>query len=163
MTIALIGICVLVAGCSKKVEKSANEYMAQVNWIHDGDTVTVMDEKQKKHKLRLYAIDAPELAQRAGKESMKNLITLLPKNSWVNVEVENIDRYGREVATVYLNEENINRKQIIQGHAWNYTKYNKKYMDDYTLMENQARKKKLGLWKDANPQPPWEFRKSKRK
>lgn len=112
--------------------------------------------------MRLYAIDAPELAQRGGRESMKNLIALLPKNGWVNVEVENKDRYGREVATIYRKDENINRRQIADGQAWNYIKYNEKYMDDYTLTENLARKQKKGLWKDANPQPPWEYRKIKR-
>lgn len=133
-----------------------------MEWIHDGDTVTVADEKGAKHKLRMYAIDAPELAQRSGKESMKNLIKILPKNKWVKVEVENIDRYQREVATVYLEDVNINRKQIETGHAWHYVKYDKKFMNDYSQAEKQARKEKLGLWRDANPQPPWEWRQKKR-
>lgn len=161
-SIALITICVLLAGCSKKVKQNTTEYVAQVKWIHDGDTVTVIDAEKQEHKLRLYAIDAPELAQRGGRESMKNLIALLPKNGWINVEVENKDRYGREVATIYRKDENINRRQIADGQAWNYIKYNEKYMDDYTLTENLARKQKKGLWKDANPQPPWEYRKTKR-
>lgn len=162
VSIVVIAICALLVGCGKKVNQHAVEYVAQVQWIHDGDTVTVMDAEKQKHKLRLYAIDAPELAQRGGRESMKNLIILLPKNSWVNVEVENKDRYGREVATIYRKDENINRRQIADGHAWNYVKYNEKYMDDYKITENLARKQKKGLWKDANPQPPWEYRKNKR-
>lgn len=115
-----------------------------------------------KHKLRLYAIDAPELAQRGGKESMKNLIKLLPKNQLVKVEVEGKDRYQREVATIFLNGENINRKQIETGHAWHFVKYDKKYMSDYSAAENKARKQKLGLWRDAHPQAPWDYRQSKR-
>ncbi|MCQ2363060.1 MAG: thermonuclease family protein [Acidaminococcaceae bacterium] len=157
-------ISVLLLGCGRKTEapSAANRYKARVEWIHDGDTVTVEDEKGAKHKLRMYAIDAPELAQRSGKESMKNLIKILPKNKWVKVEVENIDRYQREVATVYLEDVNINRKQIETGHAWHYVKYDKKFMNDYSQAEKRARKEKLGLWRDANPQPPWEWRQKKR-
>lgn len=162
--IAVMFISVLLLGCGRKTERSSvtNSYKARVEWIHDGDTVTVADEKGTKHKLRMYAIDAPELAQRGGKESMKNLIKILPKNQWVKVDVENIDRYQREVSTVYFGDININRKQIETGHAWHYTKYDKKFTDDYSQTEKQARREKLGLWRDAKPQPPWEWRQNKR-
>lgn len=156
-------ISVVLQSCSRQDKiQAVNEYSARVEHIHDGDTVTVVDEKMAKHKLRLYAIDAPELAQRGGKESWQNLVMFLPLNQWVKVEVENIDRYKREVATIYYDGININRKQIETGHAWHYVKYDKKFVDDYTLLENQARKKKLGLWRDAHPKAPWDYRQGKR-
>ena len=49
------------------------------------------------------------------------------------------------------------------GYAWAYKQYLKRpYASEYIDAENEARNKKLGLWKQANPQPPWEFRKSLR-
>jgi len=32
----------------------------------------------------------------------------------------------------------------------------------YEFGEQEARAKKPGLWQDKNPQPPWEYRNSKR-
>ena len=32
----------------------------------------------------------------------------------------------------------------------------------YEFAEQEAKAKRAGLWKDKNPQPPWEFRKAKR-
>ena len=112
--------------------------------------------------MRFYAIDAPELAQSSGKESMKNLMKLLPKKDMVTVVVENIDRYGREVSTVYRGDLNVNRQQIADGYAWHYRNYDKKFYDDYEKLEQQARKQRLGLWHYPNAKEPWEYRKEKR-
>jgi len=45
---------------------------------------------------------------------------------------------------------------IKAGMAWVYRKYN----DDliYYEAEEQAKRERLGLWSQPNPQPPWEFR-----
>lgn len=112
--------------------------------------------------MRLYAIDAPELAQSSGKESMKNLIRILPKQKTVRVEVENKDRYGREVSTIYLGEVNINRQQIAEGWAWHYKQYDKKFYNDYDKLEKSAKNQRLGLWHYPNAKEPWEYRKSNR-
>lgn len=164
VSIALIVICVLLLGCSKSKppNQDVNVYYAKVEWIHDGDTVTVIDLQNVKHKLRLYAIDAPELAQSSGKESMKNLIRILPKQKTVRVEVENKDRYGREVSTIYLGEVNINRQQIAEGWAWHYKQYDKKFYNDYDKLEKSAKNQRLGLWHYPNAKEPWEYRKSNR-
>lgn len=164
VSIALIVICALLLGCSKSETPApnTNAYYAKVEWIHDGDTVSVIDSQNVKHKLRLYAIDAPELAQSSGKESMKNLVRLLPKQKTVRVEVENKDRYGREVATIYLDDKNINRQQIAEGWAWHYKQYDKKFNKDYDQLEKSAKDQRLGLWHYPNAKEPWEYRKSNR-
>ena len=47
-----------------------------------------------------------------------------------------------------------------QGYAWWFRKYSK----DETLgrLEAEARQAKRGLWADAKPMPPWEWREAKR-
>ncbi len=47
--------------------------------------------------------------------------------------------------------------------AWWYRKYaNEQSPEDqgrYEFAEQEAKAKKVGLWQDKNPQPPWEYRK----
>ena len=71
-----------------------------------------------------------------------------------------VDRYGRIVGRVYVNELNINRELVVHGFAWVY----RKYSDDAELLalEAKAKKKGLGLWADPDPIPPWEWRKGTR-
>ena len=49
--------------------------------------------------------------------------------------------------------------------AWWYRKYaNEQSAKDqgrYEFAEQEAKAKKVGLWQDKNPQPPWEYRRSR--
>ena len=45
--------------------------------VHDGDTVTVLDQNNKKFHIRLQGIDAPELKQEYGDVSQQNLSRLV--------------------------------------------------------------------------------------
>ena len=80
----------------------------------------------------------------------------------MEVEVVTIDRYGRTVGKIFLDNQNINREMVKAGHAWVYVKYAK----DKTLfaLEKNAKENQLGLW--ALPEgeriPPWQWRKNRR-
>ena len=78
----------------------------------------------------------------------------------MTVEQVDIDRYGRTVGKVYLDKLYINAKMVKSGYAWFYRKYGK----DMILydVENEARTNRRGLWADASPIPPWEWRKANR-
>ena len=73
-----------------------------------------------------------------------------------------IDRYGRTVGKVYLEDLDINAELVRYGHAWVYRRYAK----DKTLfdLEAEARENQLGLWTLPEEQriPPWEWRRGKR-
>ena len=71
------------------------------------------------------------------------------------------DRYGRILGTVYVDNHDMNLRQIEDGYAWVYRRYCKRA--DYYKAEEYARNKKLGLWYDKYPIPPWEYRKRKKK
>ena len=124
--------------------------------VIDGDTVRFSDEK-----IRLNGIDSPESNQKGGKEATAYLKKLLSETASVKLKSHKKDRYGRTIADLYnKKQESICLLMVKAGHAWHY----KKYSDDKELAaaEVYARKNKLGLWQEANPTPPWEFRKLRR-
>ncbi|WP_314989084.1 thermonuclease family protein [uncultured Campylobacter sp.] len=121
--------------------------------VSDGDTITVLQGKQQ-IKVRLFGIDAPEIKQPYGKKSKQFLANLIA-GEVVEVDENGKDRYKRTIGTIYLNGADINAQMVENGYAWAYRKFSKKY----TAQESKAKSQKLGLWRDKEPIPPWEWRK----
>ena len=130
------------------------DYEARVVKIIDGDTVQVLSASKEKIKIRLYGIDAPEKKQAYGKVSRNALADKIAGNI-VKVSPNGKDRYERELAKIYLGNEDINRYMVRNGFAWAFIKYSKEYAGD----EIYARNNKLVLWLSINPTPQWIFRK----
>ncbi len=74
-----------------------------------------------------------------------------------------IDRYQRVVAIVWLTNRNINHEMVSEGMAWAYRKYLDKAHPEYINTEESAQSEKKGLWVQADPHKPWEFRKKSKK
>jgi len=133
--------------------------------IADGDTVTVLDSSKNKWKIRLMGIDAPEKKQAFGSKSKQSLSALL-FNKQVTVEYSKKDKYGRTVGKILVDGVDANLEQVKIGMAWHYKKYqNEQSVDDrfiYSQAEDQARMVKRGLWFDADPIPPWIWRKQQK-
>lgn len=137
----------------------------QVVKISDGDTIHVVDAQGVKVKVRLYGIDAPETSkgkkagQPYGEDAQAALADMVYRQQ-VRLDVQAIDRYKRLVALVVLNGKDVNLELVKMGYAWAYKQYlDRPHASEYIDAENEARRLKVGLWKDNNPQPPWEFRK----
>ena len=127
--------------------------------VADGDTITVLDDNNKKHKIRLAKIDAPELRQSFGIES-KNYLESLIYNKPIRVLYSSIDRYKRILGIVCLGDKEINLIMLVNGFAWHY------YTDktpSYIQAEKSARDKRIGLWSESNPMNPYIFRKNQKK
>jgi ATP-dependent hsl protease ATP-binding subunit hslU len=123
--------------------------------VYDGDTITLLDKDMQQHRIRFYGIDAPEKSQSFGKRSQENLANMIA-GKMVNVDVQAEDRYGRSVGIVYLDDVDINKRQVADGYAWAYMQYGGEiYKND----ELRAREKKLGMWTDPNIEMPSEYRK----
>ena len=123
--------------------------------VYDGDTITLLDKDMQQHRIRFYGIDAPEKSQSFGKRSQENLANMIA-GKMVNVDVQAEDRYGRSVGIVYLDDVDINKRQVADGYAWAYMQYGGEiYKND----ELKAREKKLGMWVDPNIEQPSEYRK----
>jgi micrococcal nuclease len=74
--------------------------------------------------------------------------------------VAGVDRYGRTLARVEVEGQDVNRQMVAEGLAWHYLRYS----DDATLAdaEREARAAGRGLWRDREPVPPWEWRASEK-
>lgn len=131
-----------------------NEFDAKVVGVMDGDTIEVLFGNQTR-KVRLAQIDAPEKSQAFGQRSKQSLSDLV-FGKHIRVVVETTDRYGRLVGRLYHGSVDINAEQVSKGMAWVYTKYATD--QSFFEKEKEARSARRGLWSDASPIPPWEYR-----
>ncbi len=143
----------------------AETLQGKVVGVHDGDTITLLDNNDTQYRIRLAGIDAPELSQPFGKASKDHLSTLIFGKT-VSVEYSKRDKYGRMVGKIMLEKQDICLEQIRSGLAWHYKKYeNEQSPEDrvsYAAAEEKARSQKAGLWQDPNPVPPWDYRRNRK-
>ena len=139
----------------------AEELIGKVIKVSDGDTITVLDSNNQKHKVRLKGIDAPESQQTFGDISTQSLSELVYDKE-VLVTWDKKDKYYRILGKVIADGRDANYEQLKKGLAWYYKQYEKDLSDDdkqrYSEAEEWARNYTEGLWADSNSIPPWEFR-----
>ncbi|MDH3382974.1 MAG: thermonuclease family protein [Deltaproteobacteria bacterium] len=159
--VALLGPSVASCASPRTVE-------GEVTRVIDGDTLTLTTREGTKLRVRLYGIDAPEIrheemaGQPCGKEA-KEALTALALGRRVTVEIVEIDAHRRMVGIVRRSGADMNLEMVRGGYAWAYRRYlSAPYASRYLDAEREARGKRLGLWKDANPEPPWEFKRRNR-
>ncbi len=140
--------------------------------MSDGDTITVLDSSKKQHKIRLVGIDAPEKAQAFGNAAKQRMSDMVFGKE-VRVDGRKQDKYRRTVGRVWVASTECRRSDcpktldagmalLTIGLAWHYKQYEKEQPEEergqYSFAEIEARAKKVGLWSDPNPVPPWEWR-----
>lgn len=135
-------------------------FNASVTKIIDGDTFEIFASGRNK-TIRLWGIDTPEWDQPYSGKAKKFLKdTLLQKQ--LIVEPRYYDDFGRLVATVFLKKDNFNQVLVEKGIAWVHIYYcNEEICNLWKELEKNARKKKIGLWRQSNPIPPWQWKHKK--
>ncbi|HEX7811467.1 MAG TPA: thermonuclease family protein [Burkholderiales bacterium] len=143
----------------------AAQLQGRVVGVSDGDTITLLTREQRQFKIRLSGIDAPEKKQAFGafaKESLSRQVFGRP----VVVEWSKIDRYGRIVGKIEIGGTDVNLEQVREGSAWVYLQYLKELPEAdrkrYLAAEQQAKDERRGLWRDRDPEPPWQWRRDRR-
>ena len=127
--------------------------------VSDGDTLVGLDSENRQVKVRLHGIDAPEAKQAFGTVARKALADLIAEKV-VSVEEVDRDRYGRTVAHVTIGGKLVNAEMVRSGLAWRYVTYDKR--NEFGGLEDEARRQRRGLWADAHPIAPWEWRKTEK-
>lgn len=135
--------------------------LGKVVAITDGDTFKLLVQDSILHKIRVANIDCPERKQPFSTKA-KQFTSDAIFGKIVKVNILSTDRYGRYIGVTTYNDSLIlNHELVKNGLAWHYLKYS----NDPVLqsLEDHARRNKIGLWKDSNSIPPWEWRANKKK
>ncbi len=162
--IFLLPICLIFYSCindNGNTASSSNgnhDLTAKVIYLKDGDSFVVLEGKEEV-EVRMIDIDAPELYQAHGKKA-KQFLSKMIKGKRVGLDYDRKDKFGRILATVYMDTIDVNFAMVEAGYAWQY-----KHSKDKELAEaeDMAHEQKRGLWKDKNPEAPWNWRKNNRR
>lgn len=128
--------------------------------VIDGDTITILTADRDQVRIRLADIDAPESHQPFGAKAKQGLSDLVYAE-WVTVVVTGSDRYGRSIGQVWKGDVDVCSEMIRSGMAWAYRAHLTRA--ELLSVEREAREAHRGLWVQASPEPPWEFRADVRK
>ena len=134
--------------------------------VVDGDTVVVTPRSAPDTDItiRLYGIDAPELQQPGGQQSLAALRALVQTGDRVEIIGLSTDRYHRSVALLTREKRTLNYEMVRRGEAWVYSRYCRtSFCRTWRKAEKLARKEGIGLWAQPDPTPPWQWRKQNEK
>lgn len=123
--------------------------------ISSGDTFTAVCNQKIQMKIRLADIYAPEKSQAFWEESKRSLTGLCLKTQ-AEIAMQSVDNRRRSVSRVTCNGIDVNAEQLRRGMAW--VRESKARDGSLYAIQDRARRTKLGLWADAAPVPPWQWR-----
>lgn len=164
LRIILLAILIILLTSWTSLAQPAAILLGRVTRVSDGDTLWLqaVDRFEWIH-IRLYGVDTPESewpdvwpAQPFSAEA-KEFVVEQVSGKQVSVQLKDEKTYDRVVGEVFVDGQSLSRKLLSQGLAW----WNRKYApgnNDFKLLEAGARKKRLGLWSQREPVPPWEYR-----
>ena len=132
--------------------------------VIDGDSLEVkyaglFSFLTKPFPVRLYGIDAPELAQPYGQESRKQLAALVRRGG-VRMDAMATDRYGRTVGLLYRRRrgQSVNVEMVRSGMAWWYRRYGGRDLG-FPEAEAEAKRRRRGVWRHGDRiRRPWDYR-----
>lgn len=162
-------LSVLAAGLQyyndyQDVKKNCN-LKGKVVRLADGDSITVLDDDQTQHKIRLAGIDAPEGNQPYGKAA-KQFLTKKIGGKTVCVGWYKRDKYQRLVGVVRVDDQDVNHQLVEAGLAWHYKAYQKEQSAydrvKYAEAQEDAKDDRRGLWKERDAIAPWLWRRGER-
>ena len=135
-------ILFIFASCNVRYEKIVR--------VHDGDTATT----ERGDRIRFAEIDAPEIGQPYAIEA-KMFVSNLILNKKVKLVTHGKDKYGRTIADIYVNGIYVNEAEVKAGLCWIYRKYSS---NKFYQLEQESKQKRIGLWIQYKPYPPYLFR-----
>jgi endonuclease YncB( thermonuclease family) len=147
--LALIVLCLLPGAVG-----ADDRFTAKVVVVADGDTISVLRDGRA-FTIRLHGIDCPEDGQDFSARA-KQFTSSKAFGKTATIEPRDIDRYGRTVAQVQVEGEDLGLALVRAGLAWHFKRYSNE--PELAQAEIAAREARMGLWSHAKPIPPWEYR-----
>ncbi|MDX1914650.1 MAG: thermonuclease family protein [Methylophilus sp.] len=132
----------------------AKNVYPKISYFYDGDTVKIND-GDAQYKLRISDIDAPERQQKHGLKSRRALMKLC-QHADIILDLYDYDRYHRRLGQLTCDNQSVSEYMVSNGHAWLYRRYAQN--PQLAQAEKHARQKRIGLWSDKRPIPPWQWR-----
>lgn len=130
---------------------------AVVLQVIDGDTVKVQFSGNRIETIRMLLIDTPESvkegtpAQPYTRQASQRAKELMIKDTVVEVEVgeEQYDSYGRLLAHIWVDEQNINLQLVAEGFARvaYVASPNTQYVEAFYEAQELAKSKQLNIWR----------------
>lgn len=142
LTLRSVFVLILLSAC---VQAGGSELRGNVRVV-DGDTISLGG-----RTLRIFGIDAPELAQRClrngvdwdcGAAARRMLAMRVAAAEVICDVVEAADKHGRPVVSCTAEGEDIGRFMVRHGLAIAYVRYSDRYVAD----EGTARAERAGIW-----------------
>lgn len=131
-------------------------YFARVISIPDGDTLWVQPKDGgARQKLRLQGVDAPEICQRGG-VAARDVLRALVAQRLLRVQVKYMDDYGRGLARIEVDGQDVAAVMVQRGQAWS-SRW-RRSLGPYAVEESVARQAKAGLFAEPDPELPRDFR-----
>lgn len=135
------------------ISMPANATPATVNYVHDGDTIFLTTPADPNLKVRLLAVDTPEVGDNAecyGDAARDHLRALLPEGATVYTlaDVSPLDQYGRSLLFVWTeSEELVNYSLVTSGMAEAvFIGQNTRYDNEFEAAEDAAMDAGAGFW-----------------
>lgn len=169
----LLHVLLMSAALQAATGTAAENLVGKVAEVVSGDSVIIVTPDGQRHSVRLFAVAAPEPRQPFSGESRRGLAALV-QGKRAAIEIVRMDDYGRVIGKLLTipahcatcaPSRDAGLIQIEAGLAWwlrderkEQTLHDQGY---YEYAEFDARTRRLGLWRDESPTPPWEWRKGK--
>lgn len=130
--------------------------------VHDGDSLRLRRADGQGMVVRLYGVDCPELGQPYG-SAARDLTRRLVGRS-VIVRPTGGKSWRREVAVVLLHDGRSLQSALVEaGLAWVDDRFCRSpECDGWRQAQAMAKASRRGLWADADPVPPWQWRRAKK-
>lgn len=119
-----------------------------VTWIYDGDTASVRVGGVD-YKVRYLGIDSPEIDMPGHDEATNsNRDLVMGKTVELRKDVTNVDRYGRLLRYLYLEDGTFVNEAIVQQGWATATDYppDTAHIDELMNAQEEARREGLGIW-----------------
>ena len=154
--------CTAVAQAPLPTTDAPGSMHGKVVAYTSGTAFALLDSEDKLRRVKLTGIDAPERRQRFATQARQLASEWLGRSA-IHIRIDGIGKDGRAHGRVEIDGRDVGLTMITAGLAWcdpsDLPMLPAQARERYNEACSQAKNGRQGIWRDANPVPPWEYRK----